>query len=111
MQQSKEMIGHLMDTSIQTYDLLQNLLQWSRAQSRRLKNNPIPIKLLEIVENNSKLLNNNLSEKNIELMGEQYWELMRKTHNICRKVVPKTGRFMWGLCYIPTKQYGIDYEI
>lgn len=44
------------------------------------------------------------AEKNIELMGEQYWELMRKTHTICRKVVPKTGRFMWELCYFPTKK-------
>ena len=44
------------------------------------------------------------SEKNIELMGEQYWELMKRTHAICRKVVPKTGKFMWDLCYMPTKK-------
>lgn len=63
----KEMIGHLNHTSKQTYDLLQNLLQWSRAHSRRLENKPIKIKLVEIVLNNLALTKNNSLDKNIEI--------------------------------------------
>ena len=63
----KEMIGLMNQTSKQTYDLLQNLLQWSRAHSRRLENKPLKIKLAEIVINNFELLKNNLLDKNIEI--------------------------------------------
>ncbi|MGD9344414.1 MAG: hypothetical protein PVH84_01040 [Candidatus Aminicenantes bacterium] len=43
-------------------------------------------------------------EKNIELMGEEYYELMKRTHAICGKVVPKTGKLMFDLYYIPKEK-------
>lgn len=63
----KEMLGHLNQTSIQTYDLLQNLLQWSRAQSGKIVNKPIKIFLKEIIDNNFELFKNNLNEKGIKI--------------------------------------------
>lgn len=63
----KEMIGHMHQTSKQTYDLLQDLLQWSRAQSGMLKNKPIKLGLDEIVIDNIELVKNRSLNKNIEI--------------------------------------------
>ena len=62
----KHMI-EIMDYTIkQTYDLLQNLLQWSQAQSGKIENKPVKVDLKKIVVNNIKLLKNNILEKNIK---------------------------------------------
>ena len=63
----KQMMGVMNDSIKQTFDLLQNLLQWSRAQSGKLENNPVKVDLKEIADNNIKLFTNNILEKNIEI--------------------------------------------
>ena len=45
---AREMARMINQASQQTYDLLQNLLQWSQAQSKRIENNPIKILLIEL---------------------------------------------------------------
>lgn len=51
----------------QSYDLLNNLLQWSRIQTGRIQIKPQPLNLNEIVEDVVRLLQANLITKNIEL--------------------------------------------
>jgi signal transduction histidine kinase len=63
---TKHMIEMMDHTTKQTYDLLQNLLQWSQAQSGRIENKPVKVDLKEIVVNNIMLLKNNILEKNIK---------------------------------------------
>lgn len=63
----KQMIEIMNFTINQTYDLLQNLLQWSQAQSGKIENKPVKVDLNEIAVNNIKLLKNNILEKNIEI--------------------------------------------
>lgn len=49
------------------YDLLVNLLNWSRAQTGRLDIKPIKLNLKQLVENNLKLLESNANEKNMNI--------------------------------------------
>ncbi|MDZ7764179.1 MAG: ATP-binding protein [Melioribacteraceae bacterium] len=50
-----------------SHNLLQNLLQWSRAQTGRIDYNPKKIDLAEIINENFQLVNNTAGEKGIRL--------------------------------------------
>jgi len=60
------------DASRQAYNLLENLLHWSRAQTGRMEVNPSGFDLHEIIEENIRLLGGNASEKNISLISKIY---------------------------------------
>lgn len=63
---TKHLIEIMAQTTKQTCDLLQKLLQWSQTQSGRIENKPSKINLLETVINNFELLKNNIMEKQID---------------------------------------------
>jgi PAS domain S-box-containing protein len=50
-----------------SFNLLQNLLQWSRSQTGRIKFNPKKLDLLKIIDENFLLLNNSAEQKQIQL--------------------------------------------
>ena len=58
------------DSSVSIYNLLENLLEWSRAQTKSIQYHPIQFFLNEIINNNHLLLNENLLNKKINLIIE-----------------------------------------
>jgi hypothetical protein len=43
-------------------------------------------------------------EKNIEMMGDEYTALTKKTMDVCRKFEQRTGTILRELTYIPPKK-------
>ena len=66
----KEYIGIIHDTSKSSYALLENLLEWSRSQTGRIKVAPEIFDLKEIINDNFELLITQASKKNISLVSE-----------------------------------------
>lgn len=66
----KEFIGIIFETSRQSYALLENLLEWSRAQTGRLDMHPENQSIYDIAEENISLLNNNAARKKVSLVND-----------------------------------------
>lgn len=64
-EEKMEMYDIINKSANQLHNLLDNLLQWSRAQSGRVPYNPAPINLYDIVENNIELQKANIDKKSI----------------------------------------------
>lgn len=65
----RDYIKILFDTSKNSYALLENLLEWSRSQTGRIKNEPQNIELHFIVHDTIALLTNQAEKKNIQLLN------------------------------------------
>jgi PAS domain S-box-containing protein len=63
----KEMVESIYKTSQETYDLLNNLLEWSGTQTNRIKFKPAKTVIYDIVISTIDLLNNNAKKKNISI--------------------------------------------
>ncbi len=66
--ENKKFIEMLQKTSKQLFDLLENLLNWSRSQTGIIEFMPTPTDLSNIVESTVKLYRNNISNKNIDVI-------------------------------------------
>ncbi len=66
----KEYILMINNASRQGYNLLENLLEWSRSQTGRIKFAPINLPLAKVIDENLLLLNNKANTKSIELKAE-----------------------------------------
>ena len=53
-----------------SFNLLQNLLQWSRSQTGRIEFNPKKLGLLKIIDENFLILNNSAEQKQIQLFNQ-----------------------------------------
>lgn len=69
-QKLKEFVDILHQTSKQSYALLENLLEWSRAQTGRLEMNPEMVNIHELANENISLLINHATKKSIQLTNE-----------------------------------------
>ena len=67
--QIEEFIGIIHRTSKNAYSLLENLLEWSRAQTGRLEMKPEIINIYELIKENFELHNDFASNKDIELIN------------------------------------------
>jgi signal transduction histidine kinase len=67
IEETKEMINLLNKTTQQTYDLLQNLLQWAKSQTGKIILQPEILKIKIIVESNIVLLKSNIDHKSIRI--------------------------------------------
>lgn len=66
-----EEYASLIQTSSQlAYDLLKNLLEWSRSQTGKMEFSPEYIELVSIIGETIKLLGNNISQKSIDIKTE-----------------------------------------
>jgi PAS domain S-box-containing protein len=65
--ETKEMINLLNKTTQQTYDLLQNLLQWAKSQTGKIIMQPEILKIKSIIESNIALLKSNIDHKSIHV--------------------------------------------
>lgn len=67
---SKKTLDSLKNAADQTYNLLENLLYWSRSQRGSLVNNPEKVNIYELVLENIELLRTMSKNKNIEIRNE-----------------------------------------
>ncbi|MDR3628606.1 MAG: PAS domain S-box protein [Ignavibacteriaceae bacterium] len=65
-----DFINEMKKTAEISFNLLQNLLQWSRSQTGRIEFNPKELELLKIVDENLQLLNVTAERKQIQLYNE-----------------------------------------
>jgi signal transduction histidine kinase len=65
--EAQEMLLLLQNSLNQGYNLLRNLLEWSRSQTGRIQITPATLKLKAVVDQNITLLDNNAKAKNIHL--------------------------------------------
>ncbi len=73
------MIKMIREASRHAYDLLENLLHWSRAQTGRIKFDAHDTNIYELVEKTMLLLETNAKEKNIYLINN----VNKNTHAFC----------------------------
>jgi signal transduction histidine kinase len=67
--QKDQFINNIMEASNSGYNLLKNLLDWSRSQTGRLKIKPALINLKYIVDNNVELVGDNAIAKNVNIFS------------------------------------------
>ncbi|HUX54960.1 MAG TPA: ATP-binding protein [Williamwhitmania sp.] len=70
----KEFIGQIYKYSNNTFNLLENLLQWSMVQTGRMPLHPKVVNICDIVNENIELLRGNAANKGIELNGPKCGE-------------------------------------
>jgi signal transduction histidine kinase len=66
----KEFIGQINKFSSNAYNLLDNLLQWARSQTNRIKVNKSQVNICKLAKENTFLLQDKADEKNIQLINE-----------------------------------------
>ncbi|MFO7862942.1 MAG: HAMP domain-containing sensor histidine kinase, partial [Salinivirgaceae bacterium] len=97
-EEKQEFINLLYDSSKQLHSLLENLLQWSRAQTGRLSFKPRKLQASKIVSDNFSLLNANAEVKNIELVNEvdpkaEVWADADMVNTIIRNLLTNAIKF------------------
>jgi len=63
-------LSEILKTSKNSYELLENLLQWSRAQTGRIKYEPVNLDFNELLKSNFELVEKNAELKKINLKSE-----------------------------------------
>jgi len=66
----QEFIGLIFESSQYAHNLLENLLQWSRTQSDRIKYNPSDLSLYKIIDETMHVLNATLKKKELEFSSD-----------------------------------------
>lgn len=69
LEEVTDFISRIDDTARNTYNLLENLLAWSRAQSGRLSVTPQPLELAGVIASNKNFVKDFAFEKKIEVNG------------------------------------------
>jgi signal transduction histidine kinase len=100
----KEYLDHLKDNAKSIYDLLENLLTWSRTQRKKITFQPEIIELNFIIKNNIDLFSSTARAKNIELIAprSEAWTvysdsnlintILRNLVNNALKFTPEGGK-------------------
>ncbi len=68
--QKMELLGMIKTSSESAYNLLENLLQWARTQTERIKYSPADIDLGELIEQNISLSQGSSENKHISLVSQ-----------------------------------------
>jgi len=68
--QKMDLLGMIKTSSESAYSLLENLLQWARTQTDRIKYNPAPIDISELIDQNITLSQGSAENKHISLIHE-----------------------------------------
>jgi len=112
-----EILGYINKSAKNAFELLENLLQWSKSQSNKIRTNKQIIHLSEVVKNNVKLLEQNLNAKEIQLISEispDYFIYadLNMTNTILRNLISNAIKYSYrkGIIYISSKEDG-DYII
>lgn len=97
-EEKQEFINLIHDSSKQLHSLLENLLQWSRAQTGRLSFKPRVVNLFDLVEDNVALVSTNAGIKNIRLvndipLGALAWADTDMINTIVRNLITNAIKF------------------
>ncbi len=96
--QIEEFIGIIHRTSKNAYSLLENLLEWSRAQTGRLDMKPEIINIYELIKENFELHNDFASNKDIELINNinkntKAYADFNMTHTVIRNLLSNAIKY------------------
>ena len=94
----KEFIGQINKFSSNAYNLLDNLLQWARSQTGRIKVNKAQINICKLVEDNFFLLQDKAEEKEIDLVNEVngstiFWADKNMITTVIRNLISNAIKF------------------
>ena len=67
---TNKLAGYIYDTAVNTHTLLENLLEWAKAQTGMMKYKPKNILLSGLIEDSIKIVKNTAETKNIDLSVE-----------------------------------------
>ncbi len=92
------LINNLAVSSKQLYDLLENLLEWSRCQTDRIPYNPNNYYLIQLIDANIQLLLVNADQKNINLIADPIDDLVvyideKMINTVIRNLVSNAIKF------------------
>ena len=68
--QKMELLGMIKMSSESAYNLLENLLQWARTQTDRIKYNPVQLDLSELIDQNIELTTASAENKKISVISQ-----------------------------------------
>jgi signal transduction histidine kinase len=68
--QRTEVINHITESSRETFNLLNNLLQWTQSETGELENKPQKIDINQLIQENVGIFRSALNHKNIALVTE-----------------------------------------
>ncbi|OFX83623.1 MAG: hypothetical protein A2W99_15450 [Bacteroidetes bacterium GWF2_33_16] len=119
IEETKEMIDLLNITTQQTYDLLQNLLQWAKSQTGKIIPRPEILKIKSIIDSNIVLLKSNIDHKSIHIQNNvQAGSFVYTDENMVNTVVrnllsnaikftPKNGKIIFDTVTDKNEQKGL----
>lgn len=64
----EKLTGYIYDTTINTFSLLENLLEWAKSQAGMMKYKPRNIGLSYLIDNSIRIVKNNAEAKNINII-------------------------------------------
>ncbi|MFC2101383.1 PAS domain S-box protein [Bacteroidota bacterium] len=84
----KHFISNIASSAQNTYSLLENLLEWSRAQTNRIDFNPFELELSSIINESILLVHSQAESKNIHLYSAvEYGTLVMADENMVKTIV------------------------
>ena len=86
-EERKRLFTLINNSSKKAHNLLNNLLQWSRAQTGMLQNNPERFNVVDLVKDNMELLQTSAKEKDIELQCGDEEEYVFADKNMINTVI------------------------
>ena len=96
--QVKEYLANVRNASYHTYNLLENLLEWSRIQSGKMPFTPTVFDIREEINSVISVLNNNASQKEINLVNEVEAGIMvladkNMIHSVIQNLITNSIKF------------------
>lgn len=97
-EQVKEYLANVRNASYHTYNLLENLLEWSRIQSGKMPFTPTVFDIREEINSVISVLNNNASQKEINLINEVEAGIMvladkNMIHSVIQNLITNSIKF------------------
>lgn len=106
----KELASELDRSVLKINNLLENLLQWSRAQTGKIQYNPERFNIKDVIRDNVRLFEANTLEKNIDIFdrvhdGIQVWGDVNMTDTIVRNLLSNALKYTYPGGYIEIRSH------
>ena len=97
-EQIKEMVKHIFNSSVQGFELLNNLLEWARSQTGRIKVKPESLQITSISSRVVDLVSDAANKKNIELAVDgdstlSAWADRKMVETVLRNLISNSIKF------------------
>ena len=97
-EENKEMITHIFNSAVHGFDLLNNLLDWSRSQTGRIEYEPQDFSLTDLISQNILSISDVAYKKNIEVKNELKEQILtyadrRMIDTIVRNLISNAIKF------------------